>query len=319
MATQPLTSTIRPSVSRQRTVDTADETLTATQWWLPQWDRTAVADSARDLFAVLREEAQAARSKWAGEVESLQAALRDLRRQNVRRLDVLNTIGSLQEISDFHDETMEAAFGASPFIWESDALLGALRRAQANALARQTRLEKRISLTSFWKRRDLKRNLAALQDARVQILDLDLGTVQRERLLLVEEIEQLHAQARAFRVELRERSCGSALKWERQRQEWMKIGMENWERAKNGLRLRPQPDLAKAPVSVRVEGVVKYYDVLQGRGVLQSEGGGPSIYVTRSSLQNASILYPGQRVGYLVRQTSSGPWAQDVIVIRQRL
>jgi cold shock CspA family protein len=44
--------------------------------------------------------------------------------------------------------------------------------------------------------------------------------------------------------------------------------------------------------------------------------GGPDVHLPRSSLQGTSRLLPGQRVGYTVRESSIGPWAADVILIR---
>jgi cold shock CspA family protein len=221
-----------------------------------------------------------------------------------------------QTLSELHDESMNLAARATQTIAAAVKALEAIERtlittSTQQALLRQTHNEQRR-----WKRKRLATQLQALAAFHAR-LQREFATLTQRRDKLMADILLLMEQGAGFRLLLRRHYDGIAVSWQQQRQAWLQLSADNWERALRGLPLHALPPFTGQPTVRRLKGIVLWYDPALGRGQIKARDGGAVIHVRRGSLHNLTLLHPGQNVGFALRVVDGTRWAEDVILIRQ--
>lgn len=283
------------------------------------WEKSSVAqqetEAIRGVLSRLDDEAGPARRRWALEGPALLARCLQMVQQGEALL-LSDTPLRFHQLAQEHDRALQLAFSAAPLLADATQVLGALRRFADHVDARLADLTRQRKGLPIWRRGALSGDFRALQGFQEQLVAEEIVRLSAERKRLIGVTAQLLEQGRQIRERLAAAYNGTAGKWLAARSDWLQIGNENWERAQNGLRLRPLPALDAPTLNGRLEGIVKWYDASRRRGIITPLNGGQDVHLPRSSLHNVTRLHPGQRVGFSRRESSIGPWAVDVILIR---
>lgn len=285
-------------------------------WWNSNSASINLTVPARRVLEGIIDEVGNERQKWNVIFDDLDKTIGRRIKDNQGHLSRLGSHVDFAHVSKMHDETMMTAHAAYRLVNDGRRVLDALRRAKINLASQIASTKNDVNGSWLWRRRSSAKNLASLQQLRDEMLGPDRESLKEQHTTLITNVATLHEQAQTMRTVLKRQPSNVAKQWLIDRQNWLNLSHENWDRARRGLRLRPMPLLQINQKNVRVEGVVKWYDSSKRRGVIQPVYGGPTVQVGRSCLQNTNVLHAGQKVGFVVRETSVGPWAMNVIAVR---
>ena len=280
----------------------------------PQGDSTTQSTLGRTQAGLARELDAETRTRL-GELPETVERTGSCAARNQALLQNDSGLPPFQALSDIHDETMNLAVTATETMAAAVKALVAMERALLAVNAQRVGLQQLRAEQRPWGRRRTDTQLVALDAFHVRLVG-EYGTLSQRRDLLMATILQLMEQGAGLRLLLRRHYHGIAIRWQQERQEWLQLGTENWERALRGLPLRLLPPFTGETLAQRLTGIVLWYDPTQRRGVIKAVDGGAAIHVRRGALHNVAVLHAGQRVGFALRISDGFQWAEEVILLR---